>query len=217
MTEDEYEGRIALLELDLRRRDDQLRDARRERDLAHELLDEMRDQTESVNALLDSWIEAFDMQPTDDGKLEYASGQRELFAAHSRLQDEHAQLVRQWNKFVGDYNKTVAPRDRGRPLEASEAQVKAVRKLKKAGNSLRSIAAETGVGLRTVRTIIDKDNGTDRTAKRTNLLRRREMDRLRAARWRARKRGLDELPARISRTRKRGVELVKAAKGLGRE
>ncbi len=81
--------------------------------------------------------------------------------------------------------------------------------------SLRTIAEQTGLGLRTVRTIIDKTVGTDRTGKRTNLLRKREIDRLRAAEYRVRKRARDLLPKRIAETRKRGEALVKAAKGLG--
>ncbi len=57
--------------------------------------------------------------------------------------------------------------------------------------------------------------GADRTSKQTNLLRKREFDRLRAADYRARKKARDQLPNRINQTLKRGEELVKAAKGLG--
>ncbi|MCZ6770783.1 MAG: hypothetical protein O7G83_02195 [Proteobacteria bacterium] len=92
--------------------------------------------------------------------------------------------------------------------------MKNVRRLRKAGNSLRAIAAQTGLGLRTVRTIAEKDAGTGRIGKRTNLLRKREIDRLRAAEHRSRKRIRDGLPKRITETRKRGEELIKAAKGL---
>jgi hypothetical protein len=45
-------------------------------------------------------------------------------------------------------------------------------------------------------------------------LRKREIDRLRAAEHRAQKRTRDQLPKRIAETRKHGDELVKAAKGL---
>ncbi len=47
----------------------------------------------------------------------------------------------------------------GRPLAASEAQQATVRKLRKAGKSLRWIAEETALGLNTVRTILVKANG----------------------------------------------------------
>ena len=69
-------------------------------------------------------------------------------------------------------------------------------------------------GLRTVRTIVDKDAGAGRIGKQTNLLRKREIDRLRAAEYRFKKRIRDRLPKRITGTRKRGEELIKAAKGL---
>ena len=96
-----------------------------------------------------------------------------------------------------------------------DAQVKEVRKLRKKGLSLRLIAAQTNLGLRTVRTIVEKNQGTDRTSRRTNLLRKRELDRLRSAEYRARKRGRDQLPKQIEATLKRGADLIKAAKGLG--
>ena len=140
--------------------------------------------------------------------------QSKLWEDHKALHEEHQKLIRQWNKFVGEYNSAVAPRGLGRPLQASDAQVKDVRKLRKKGVSLRSIAGQTGLGLRTVRTIVEKDQGADRVSKRTNVLRKRELNRLRAADYRARNRGRDQLPKRINETLKRGQELTKAAKGL---
>ena len=92
--------------------------------------------------------------------------------------------------------------------------MKEVRKLRKAGRSLRAIAGQTKLGLSTVRTIVEKDKGTGRTSKRTNLLRKKEFDRLRAADYRTRKKARDQLPKRITGTLKRGEELVRAAKGL---
>ena len=69
--------------------------------------------------------------------------------------------------------------------------------------------------IRTVRTIVETNAGTGRSGTRTNLLRRREFDRLRAAEYRARKRARKELPKKISRTLEQGEILIKAAKGLG--
>ncbi len=104
--------------------------------------------------------------------------------------------------------------DHAAGLQASDAQIKEVRKLRKTKTSLRAIAEQTGLGFGTVRTIVGQDAGTDRTSKRTNLLRKREIDRQRAADYRVRKRARDLLPKRITETRKRGVALIKAAKGL---
>ena len=211
-SKDELKGRIEELEADLRYRDDQIKELRQERNTAVDLVDEMREQIEAGNAVIDAWIEGFDLELGDDGT--YSWNKHRLVDQHHSLQEKYNKLVRQWNKFVGDYNRTVAPRNFGRPLEASEAQIKKVRQLRKAGKSLRTIAAETGLGLRTVRTIIEKDAGTGRIGKRTNLLRKREIDRLRAAEYRFKKRIRERLPKRITETWKRGDALIKAAKGL---
>jgi hypothetical protein len=104
------------------------------------------------------------------------------------------------------------PRNVGRPLAASEAQRAAVLKLRKAGKSLRVIAEETSLGLRTVCTIVDQGNGTDRTT--VKHLARIDPDRKLEASWRARKRVRDSLPKRIGETLERGRALVKEAKGL---
>jgi hypothetical protein len=103
----------------------------------------------------------------------------------------------------------------GRPIAASAEQQTDVLKRRKAGTSLRKIAAATGLGLATVRTIIEKAAAKGRTSKRTNELRRREFDRLRAAAYRARKKRRDTLPKDITELQKSGAALVKAAKGLG--
>jgi hypothetical protein len=210
---DKLKARIEELEVDLRYRDDQIKELRQDNSRASDLVAEMREHVEDGNALIESWIESFGMQLNEDGK--YSFGRELLLDQHSKLLETHSKLLRQWNKFVGDYNRTVAPRGLGRPLLASDAQAKEVRKLRKAGISLRGIAEQTGLGLRTVRTILGKDAGTDRTSRRTNLLRKREIDRQRAAEYRVRKRARDSLPKRISETQKRGEDLIKAAKGLG--
>ena len=104
----------------------------------------------------------------------------------------------------------------GRPLAASAAQQADVLKQHKSGKSLRTIATATLLSLRTVRTIVDRTNGSGRASKRTNELRRREFDRLRAAAYRVRKANRDRLPEQISELQKTGEALLKAAKGLGR-
>jgi hypothetical protein len=57
-------------------------------------------------------------------------------------------------------------RNVGRPLSAEEAQIATVRKLRKAGMSLRRIAEQMDLGLATVRTIVNRDDGCDRMMKK---------------------------------------------------
>jgi len=54
--------------------------------------------------------------------------------------------------------------------------------------------------------------GTDRTTKRTNEIRRLELNRNRMAAYRARKRTRDALPKRITEALNRGKSLVKRAR-----
>ena len=79
------------------------------------------------------------------------------------------------------------------------------------GTSLRDIAAETKVGLQTVRTLIGKITGTDRTSRK---LARIAHDRAREQQWRAKSQSRKALPKRIAAWEKTAVELRKEAKGL---
>lgn len=212
MTEDELRARVGELEDLLRQRTRRISELMAEKAEALDSADTLREQVEDLLNLQDQWIEVFDLTPDDDGKYSYADGWNRLVEKYNGLLETHNQLVRRWNRFVADRY----PRDPGRPLAASDEQMKKVRKLHKDGASLRSIAARTNLGLRTVRTIVEKDAGTDRTSKRLEERRRREIDRLRQAEWRARKRNMDELPKRIASVRQRASAAVKAAKGLGK-
>jgi hypothetical protein len=75
--------------------------------------------------------------------------------------------VRRWNKFVPIINDRKRPV--GRPLAASDAQVATVQRLRKAGRSLRSIVAETSLSFATVRTVVGKMDGSDRTSRRETI------------------------------------------------
>jgi hypothetical protein len=152
------------------------------------------------------------MQQNEVGNWLFDPEQSELWERHNTLMTDHQKLIRQWNKFVGEYNAVVSPRERGRPIAASAAQQADVTKRRKSGQTLRAIAATTGLGLRTVCTILDKTKRRDRTAKRTNLLRRQQFDPHRAADYRAKKRMRENLPQQISDQPKTGAALVKAAK-----
>jgi hypothetical protein len=89
-----------------------------------------------------------------------------------------------------------------------------VLKLRKRGMSLRDIADETSLGLNTVRTIVGRTNGTDRTS--IKHLRRIDPDRAHMRAWTAKRQARDALPRRIHQLRENGDELLKEAKGLGR-
>jgi hypothetical protein len=216
MPEVEDQARLAELEDELRQKDAKVKELTRELGDAQDLVDRMRRQLEDHNQLIEQWIEVFDMQQNEAGVWIFDRDQSELWEKHLALFKEHQALIRQWNKFVGDYNSVVSPRERGRPLAASDAQQAEVLKRHKAKASLRAITLATGLSMRTVRTIIDKANGTGRGAKRTNEVRRRQFDKHRAAAFRVRKAGRDRLPAEIAKVQANGAALVKEAKGLGR-
>jgi hypothetical protein len=182
---------------------------RAERDEARNMAQRMEEHVRDADALIDSWIESFEMQLGDDGTWKWHP---DLIV--DDLQTRYFALLKQWNKFVGKYNQAVAPKEIGRPLDASPAQCAQVLKLKKAGRSLRNIADEMSLGLQTVRTIIGREARTDRTS--VKRLERVDPQNTALAAWRARKRTGDALPKRIGETLQQGAALLKEAKGLGR-
>jgi hypothetical protein len=104
----------------------------------------------------------------------------------------------------------IAPKALGRPLDASDAQVAHVLKLRKAKTSLRAIAEETNLSLQTVRTIVGRDQRTDRTSLRRLV--RVDPDRAAETTARARKRTRAALPRRINELLKQGDGLRKEAR-----
>jgi chromosome segregation ATPase len=202
-TKDELRGEIERLE-------SQVRDLKAELSESQDLVAEMREHVEDAGDLINSWIEAFGMVETEAGVWGFDS--KFLHDQLDELLETHNKLVVKWNKFVPEYNSTVAPRGRGRPLEASDAQVKQVLRLRKKGASLRETAKQTGLGFRTVRSICDREKAGKES--QTNLLRKREFDRLRAAEYRARKKVRDTIPKRVNRLLGEGADLKKRAKGL---
>jgi hypothetical protein len=208
--------RIAELEAELKLRDEKLKELTTERDQARELVDQMREHVEDAGRMIEQWIEVFEMDQDENGRWLFNPNQSRLWEQHTTLLTEHNKLIREWNRFTGEYNAVVAPRERGRPLAASAAQQSEIAKRRKAGESLRTIAAALRLSVRAVRTVIDKTKGNGRPGKRTNDIRRRELNRLRAAAFRARKKSRDQLPQQIAEQLKTGADLIKAAKGLGR-
>src|SRR5690606_38920246 len=100
-------------------RDGRLNDLRAELDEARDLVDQMREQVQDADNLIDTWIDAFEMTQNDSGAWDVGEAWRQLVDTHETLRDKHHKLIREWNRFVGQYNATVAPRNRGRPIEAS--------------------------------------------------------------------------------------------------
>jgi transposase len=128
------------------------------------------------------------------------------------LREEYNALVARFNRMVPKYNAVVAPRGMGRPLAASDQQRAMVMRLHKAGTSLRGIAAQTGLGIRTVRTITEGSTGADRTSLKSEASRQRELHKARMTSYRARKRTRDALPKRINELLKNGPALMKRAR-----
>jgi len=223
----EQDRRIAELKDQLKERDERIKTMRRELSEAEELISDMREQVEDANGLIDSWIEAFEMRQDENGKWSYSP----WFEAAQVARDEWMALAKKWNQFVGEYNAVVlkGKRNVGRPLAADAGDVERVRKLRKAGRSLRGIVLDTGLGLPTVRTIVARDAGSDRMTKKrwqklhpgekwkdrsytpVGMIERVDPNRFKLEPWRQRTRA--SIPKRITETLERGRELVKAAKG----
>lgn len=206
---DLLKARFELCQGDLQR-------AKAERDEALELVDTMRENMQESSDLIESWIDVFDMQKNDAGFWIYNRDQVEIWKLHDELLTEFNKLVRDWNKFVPRYNATINPKNAGRPLAASDAQVAKVKELRRGGHSLRATAKETGLSLRTVRTILDNAAGKPRDDGKAKELRRREFNRMRAAAFRARKRKLEATEKELNRVLKESTRLQKAARGLAR-
>lgn len=208
--QDDYDGDAEWLIDQLRQRDRQVAELRIERDGSHELVSRMRERLEDNQALIESWVVALELEIGENGRYRWPSDG--VVDRHDRLVDKYNALLRQWNKNVADFNAVVAPRDVGRPLAASDAQCVTVRKMHKAGASLREIADETNLGLRTVRTIIGRDSKSDRTT--VKRLARIDPDRAAMISHKARKRTRDALPSRVGEAMEGNAALLKEAKGI---
>ena len=89
--------------------------------------------------------------------------------------------------------------------------MKQVNKLRKKGRSIRGIALDTGLSLSTVRTIINKE---PEAARKQKAKRKQEMDRLRAAEYRARVKQLKMLQKQTPAIHADLQDVIKAGKGL---
>jgi hypothetical protein len=195
------EQRVAELE-------DALKELKTDLDRANDLIERQAEQVRDCNDAIQSWIEGFSMTLDANGKWQWES----FVLAADDWHNRYVELLRQWNRFVPDYNAAVRRRNVGRPLAAGDGQVTAVLKLRKAGKSLRAIADETNVGLNTVRTIVDQGDQRDRTTLKHLERIRRDMGEERT--WQSRKRTRAALPRRINDVIEQGAALGKEAKGI---
>ena len=159
------------------------------------------------------WVEA--IKDPKASRKEYADRFEALLAKAIKDRKEYADryeaLLAKWNAFVPEYNEVVAQKKRnfGRPPAASNAQ--AAR-----DQSLRSIAEDINIGVRSVRTIIDKKDGVDRATQAR--LERIAPDRITTTKQRALQRKLAGIPQRLKRLLKDmdrlTADLDKRAKGM---
>ena len=201
---------VGELEDELKVKERRIEELRQEIDEQRELIDRLRENSEEADGVFEAWIETFEMERTDSGGLTW----KPFWQEHNQLIDDYNDLVRRWNKYLPVINRE--PRNVGRPLAASEAQVVQVQKLRKAGRSLRGIAEDTSLSVDTVRTIVGKMNGNDRTTTKHRQRLERIDERQRLVKWKRQRRTGDALPRRVQRVVEEGRALVKEAKGLGR-
>jgi chromosome segregation ATPase len=201
--------RIVELEDTLKAAELRLTEVREELNVADDLIGRLRENLKEHNEVTESYQHGFNMKPTEDGTGWYFT--RGIAEAYDELLTKHRDLRKRFNKLIDIYN----PQAPGRPLNASEAQCVEVVKLHKRKLSLRDIAEETSLALSTVRTIVGRENRTDRTS----IKRLQKLDPMNAAAVsaRARKRTRDTLPERTVKVLADAEALLKEARGLGKK
>jgi uncharacterized protein YhaN len=207
---DEHTKRVNELEDEVKQLQRRLDEARRERDELQALVAEQRDWIEDTETLSEDWKAAFEMVRGEDGAWHWAEWLKQC----DGWQEAYLELRKKWNTFVPEYNAAVARKCRnfGRPLAAGEGQRVDVLKRRKAGESLRSIADNTNLSLRTVRTIVDKADRLDRAT--LARLERIAPDRIAEAYASVGRKTRKYLPARMTALQESAAKLAKRAKGL---
>lgn len=169
-------------------------------------MQQLEEHVQERDEYLETFISAFGL--TLNGNGEWENG--EFIRGYNELADKFKDLIDHYNELVRAYNRyAMPPQPVGRPIAASEAQQAQVLQLRKRGLSLRGIADEMSLGLPTVRTIIDKSAGSDRT-----MAKRRQQLGLepKPKDWRPATRA--RLPKRATVHLEKGRELLKEAKDL---
>jgi hypothetical protein len=208
---DDQTARIYALEDELKAAKARIAELRDERDEANALVASWSEHHAERREIMERWKTTFGMIEKD-GIWVWESDHpiietQELVAAYIELRRSYDRL---WQLYD--------PQDVGRPLKASEAQCAQVLKLHKEGTPVRLIVDETSLSRQTIRTIIGRDNRTDRT---TMKRKRKHMpdeilDKAKQVAIKANKRAFDALPRQVAKHLAAGEELLKAAKGLGK-
>lgn len=216
--------RIGELKDEIKQCDRRIEELRQEIDEQRDLIQRLSEYADDYANTIERWKEAFGMEQTEDGKWSWGPFVREAYEwrhnadwhrkEHNALVAKHNELTRKWNV------KLIGGQPVGRPLGASETQIKTVLEIRERGTSLRSIAEETGLGLNTVRTVVDKKRDAGRAARRSRMLLRRirtdgpsdigweteeyeiertPEDRQKAVKFKRQKRAIDALPKQAQR------------------
>lgn len=194
-----------------------LRDLRRRLTEAEELgstIGEVHQRLEDAAETREQWIEEFKMELTEQNTWRFNPDSFAGWDAYEELRQRYEALIKEWNEFVPQYNDAVVSRSVrqvGRPLAASESQVARVLALRGQGRSYGWIAEATGLGLKTIRSIVTRP---EREKAERQLLKRRALNREDARRYRARKAARERLESRITDEAKDMTRLLKATKGL---
>ena len=200
----EHTQKIADLERELKFRDRRINELKSEIDGLRQVVRDMEEWVKERDAYLEDFITTFGLDLENDGF--YRNG--DFIRRHQQLFDDYNALVTRQNKLVRRFNANIASvQPVGRPIAASEAQQDRVLKLHKAGRSSRWIAEETGLSRRTVTTVIEKSDGTDRTTSK-----RRVRLGLEPKRNDWRQAAITNLPRRATGLRKEAKKLLKEAR-----
>jgi ribosomal protein L13E len=210
------------LRAELRERKTEVADLNREYELGQRRIAELKDEIDRLRALvkrayedvleskthlIENWIQALDLERDAEGLWGWPE-KRTPWDLLAEWADKYNQLLRDWNKFVPEYNDAVRPpRKVGRPIAATEEQIADVKKRRARGRSLREIAEDTGLSLRTVRTIVEKEIGLCRVH-----LERIAMDRNEIRRIKAKQQAAAAIPKRINSWLEEADEFVSEAR-----
>jgi hypothetical protein len=151
---------IADLKRELELKDRRIAELKDEVDGLRDLVRRLEEQAQESDEYLENFVMAFGLVMNDAGKWTNSEALKEEREFH----EQHADLVRRYNKLVGIHNRHIADiQPVGRPVAADEEEQEEILWRHKRGESARSIAEEMELSRRTVTTVINKSDGTDRS------------------------------------------------------